>query len=460
MKLIRYIPFFILAVLMYSCAPEVDEFSPSQGEADLSKYVSVGNSLTAGYADGALYKSAQSYSYPNLLAQQFEQCGGGTFSQPVVTSEYGIQYQSPKRVLDYTTDCKGVTSLGPVISDGALEPLAPGLWPVQNLGVPGAKSYHLAAPNYGDPAGLVTQPATANPYFVRFAPSTTASVLEAYVASNATFFSLWIGNNDVLGYAMAGGENTSGEFITPMETTGPIPGFSPVMDAITQTMVSNGQKGAIANIPDITSTPFFTTVPAMGLALTPELAIALNNAYAPYNAGAEQMGLPKMVFNAGANGFVIQDLSPEYALLGGLRQIKADEMILLTIPQDSLKCGGWGSQKPIPANYVLDQMELEKINASTIAYNNKIQALAQQHNLAYVDMNTYMKDIAANGLMVDGLSFSSTFVTGGLFSLDGIHLSIQGNVIVANYFIDAINNTYGANVPKLNVSTYPGIQYP
>ena len=43
----------------------------SAGSLDLSKYVSLGNSLTAGYTDGALFKASQQMSMPNLLAQKF-----------------------------------------------------------------------------------------------------------------------------------------------------------------------------------------------------------------------------------------------------------------------------------------------------------------------------------------------------------------------------------------------------
>lgn len=461
MKNIKYlISLSIVAVFMFACKPDVEEFNPASGDIDLTKYVSVGNSLTAGYADGALYDPAQSYSYPKILSEQFMKVGGGSFTQPTVTSKYGIQFQNPPFELKITADCMGNMSLGPVLTSGEQEAITPGLWPVNNLGVPGAKTYHLAAPGYGNPLGLTTQPPTANPYYVRFAPSYEASVLQAYAELQATFFTLWIGNNDVLGYAIAGGENTSGEFITPMETTGTIPGFAPTMNAIVNTMTTDGQKGAMANIPDIMSTPFFTTVPSYGLVLTADLANALNAAYAPYNAGAEQMGLPKMEFKEGPNAFVIQDLSDTYAPLGGMRQAKMDELILLSVPQDSLKCGGWGSQKPIPATYVLDTKEIENISNATTAFNNEIKALADNHGLAFVDVNAIMKEAAANGLVFDGLTFTPTFVTGGIFSLDGIHLSKQGNAIVANYFIDAINETYGANIPKVIVSQYPGIAYP
>ena len=77
----RYILFLVIIGLLYSCKPELDEFSPSQGSADFSTYVALGNSLTAGYADGSLYKTAQLNSYPSILAEQFLKAGGGNFVQ-------------------------------------------------------------------------------------------------------------------------------------------------------------------------------------------------------------------------------------------------------------------------------------------------------------------------------------------------------------------------------------------
>src|SRR5690606_41765303 len=71
-----------------------------------------------------------------------------------------------------------------------------------NMGVPGALSYHLLAPGYGNIAGLQT--GQANPYFVRFASNPSTSILADALAQQPTFFSLLIGNNYVLGYATSG----------------------------------------------------------------------------------------------------------------------------------------------------------------------------------------------------------------------------------------------------------------
>ena len=52
------------------------------GSANFTKYVALGDSFAAGYSDGALFKTGQEGSYPNLLAQQFAQVGGGAFTIP------------------------------------------------------------------------------------------------------------------------------------------------------------------------------------------------------------------------------------------------------------------------------------------------------------------------------------------------------------------------------------------
>src|SRR5699024_11784538 len=66
-----------------------DEGFYDSGSANLSAFVAVGNSLTAGYADNALYKTGQENSFPNILASRFAFAGGGEFKQPLMADNYG-----------------------------------------------------------------------------------------------------------------------------------------------------------------------------------------------------------------------------------------------------------------------------------------------------------------------------------------------------------------------------------
>ncbi len=82
------------SVFLSACDPNFnssvgDTSSYSAGDADFSRYVAVGDSLTAGYADSALYRSGQENSFPNILANQFKAVGGGVFNQPLMNDNLG-----------------------------------------------------------------------------------------------------------------------------------------------------------------------------------------------------------------------------------------------------------------------------------------------------------------------------------------------------------------------------------
>jgi len=448
----KYIVYIIIVGFLFSCKPELDDFEITPGSADFNTYVSLGNSLTAGYADGALYISSQQNAYPSILAKQFSKAGGGNFGLPLMPDEEGIgilQIPQPpffrlesKLVMGGQMVC-GTQSLGPVrlnqdpdqmILLGKL--LSPVSGEINNFGVYGAKTVHLLAPGYGDPAGLTAFPPTANPYFVRFASSDSTSILLDAMLKNPTFFTLWIGNNDVLGYALTGG---IGDVITPEDD------FKNYLTQILSKLASNA-KGAIANIPSITSIPYFNTVPYNGLVLTDQNNVEkLNMAYS-------QLGIS---FNLGQNPFIIADNNAP----GGLRKIKTSELILLSVPQDSLICGGWGSMKPIPDQYVLSESEITMIKNAVQGYNQIISGLANDFNLAYVD--TYTELISAeDGFVVDGVPLSTEFITGNIFSLDGIHLTPIGNAYVANLFIQSINGKYGSSISRVSLTDYQSVKLP
>jgi hypothetical protein len=448
--------FFIISLaLLSACKQKIDEFKADRGSADFSKYVAIGNSLTAGYADAALYRSGQINSIPNLIAGQLQLAGAGTFVQPLVNSEYGVGFPgaTPKLILDYVADCRGVTSLSPVPDfSGALDPLAPVGYPVDNFGVPGAKSFHLLAPHYGDPAGLITNPRTANPYFFRFASSAATTVMADIMARTPTFFTMWLGDNDALSYALTGGV---GDTLTSPAY------FQMIMGAILQTVTSHGAKGVIATIPDVTTIPFFTTVPYNGL--------YLDTTNRPYLVDSVNMAMQifqlPYVYHPGYNPFLMAD--PAAPAPFHVRQMKPGELVLLSVPQDSMKCFGMGIIRKIaptipwgiPSQYVLDSAEIAKVKDYTAQYNAIIKGLASTFNLGLVDMNQKMVELQ-KGILWDGIKLNATFVTGGAFSLDGIHMNPRGCAIAANYFIQAINAKYGSTIPEVDITKYHGIIFP
>ncbi len=422
---IKHIIYLLFFFAFLSCEPEIESFKPSAGDADFSSMIAVGNSLTAGFADGELYRSAQLTSFPNIVAQQLQHVGGGEFNQPLMKDDYGFGNRLVLKVVD--------GELRPVPAEVPENPenfvsIYDEEGPFHNLGVPGAKTSHLLAPGYG----------VLNQYFGRFAKDVvSSSVLSDAMIVDPTFFILWIGNNDILSYAMSGGE---GETITDIDS------YSSLMNIILNELTSNGAKGAIANIPEVTAVPFFNTIPSTGLVLTAEEAAALNIAYED---------VPHIEFQEGPNGFVVKDVN----IIGGIRQLKPEELLLLSVPRESILNEGLGSEIPIAQEDYLSEEQINNINNAVNLYNNFIENAADNFDLALVDVYTLLKE-AETGMYFDGINFTTQFITGGVFSLDGIHLTARGNAIVANQVIDAINQKYNSSIPKVSVTDYQGIIFP
>ena len=90
--------------------------------------------------------------------------------------------------------------------------------------------------------------------------------------------------------------------------------------------------------------------------------------------------------------------------------------------------------------YVLTKTEAASVKTAIDAYNSQISALATAYGLAFVNANAKMVELnSASGIQFDGVKYSAKFVTGGTFSLDGVHLTGRGYAVVANEFLKAIN---------------------
>ena len=447
------------------------------GSADFSKYVALGNSLTAGFSDNALFKAGQQNSYPNILAQQFAEVGGGEFKIPYLGDDNlgGLLFAGniiqPTRLY--------FNGGGPVNVPGTPqnEVTQKLTGSFGNMGVPGAKSFHLIAPGYGNPAGVPT--GQANPYFARFSSSSSATVLGDAMAQVPTFFSLWIGANDILSYATSGGSgqnqlgNANPASYSANDITDPQV-FASVYSGIVNTLTSSGAKGVLANIPYITSIPYFRTVPYNAVPLAEANANQLNAGYAQYNGGLQQaVGLGaltadeaarrKIVFKAGQNAVVIVDSYLTNLSSFGIpsyRQATKDDLMVLTSRSfiGTLVGGNPaminGVSVPLADNWVLSKDEVAEVKVATDAFNAVIKAIATEKNLAFVDANKVLSTLYTSGLNYGNYNLTATFVTGGAFSLDGVHPGARGYAYMANKFAEAINAQYGSTLRGVNIGNY------
>jgi len=87
MKFLKQHLYIIAGLLLITaCKPEIKTPQSTHGTADFSRFIAVGNSLTAGYADGGLYLQGQLNSYPSIMAKEMQSVGGGAFNQPLFTT--------------------------------------------------------------------------------------------------------------------------------------------------------------------------------------------------------------------------------------------------------------------------------------------------------------------------------------------------------------------------------------
>ena len=457
------------------------------GDLDFSNYVAVGPSFTAGYTDGAVFKAGQENSYPNILSKEFAKAGGGAFTQPLVSDNIGGLLLGGTQIAEPRLFFNGATPerLGatPTTEAGIIL-----TGPFNNMGVPGAKSFHLLAPGYGNLAGVPL--GLANPYFARMASSPNATVLGDALAQNPSFFTLSLmGGNDVLSYALSGGtgvDQTGNPDVASYggnDITDPA-AFGQIFGLMVSQLTANGAKGVVTNVPDVTKVPFFNTVPHNPVPLDAATAGVLNSAgaYGAYNAGVAaafgylvsvnavtqedaDMEIAKrtITFAEGeGNALVIMDeyltdLTAINPALVSMRQATSADLVLLTA--SSLIPLGTGVAVPMGDEYVLTPQEITNIQIATDAYNMSIETVRTGAGLGMVDLKMILDQATSTGWSEGDFVLTANLVTGGAISLDGIHMTARGYAALANCYLRAADATYGSNFEAsgnlVNIGTYP-----
>lgn len=361
------------------------------GSAVFTTYVALGTSISAGGQSGGLVETHQAHAFPALFAHQ---AGASAFTCDRISPD-GIP------------PLLRLVSLSPLVVSNAGRTLgAPRdllqATPYHNLGVYGSMLYDCDSTTYY----------TISPYaaFFGMVARGQGSLLHQAAALNPTFVSLEYGANEVLGPALAG----SG---TPLFSVPQFTGILTYTLADLHTLLPNA-KLAIFNVPDVTSIPYVNTVK-------------------PY------------VVNP-ANGSHIP-------LIGPAGLLSESDFVLLTAI-DSLTVGtgipapAGGNGRPLLGSQVLTAAEAASLQAAVDGYNAAIAAAAVTHGAALVDLHALFAKIATTGYDFRGVHYSGAFVTGGLFSLDGVHPTDLAQGLLANAMIQSVNARFGSAVPLVDLS--------
>ncbi len=384
----------VAAVLATAAVPALAQ------STGFTSYAAVGDSLTAGFSSGALVESHQRNSYPALIARQ---AGLAGFEQPWVT-EPGIPAELALVQLVPTTVIAPKSSLL-----GAPRNLALAR-PYNNLAVPGATVIDA----YTDSGVSRVPPAS-------FILRGLGTQVQQASALRPGLITLWIGNNDVLG-AVIRGTAVEGLTITPRAT------FRQYYAAVVEDLTRSGARIVAANLPDATTIPFATTIPPVVV-----------------NPATRQ---PVLV-----NGQTVPLLGPNGPLASNT---------LVTLGASSLLAQGIGIPKalggtntPLPDEVLLDANEVAVIRDVTAANNNAIRDLCAAKSIPVLDANAILRDFAAGNRSVGGIDLDSGFLTGGIFSYDGVHPGDLGYAVLTNEWIRLINTQVAAgSLPEVDLNPY------
>ena len=374
--------------------------APAGAQTNFTTYVAFGDSLTAGMSNGALVETHQRRSYPALLAAQ---AGVSGFEQPLV-SEPGIP-----------TELTLVTLVPPVIAAKAAKQGEPRRLdlarPYNNLGVPAAKV-----------SDLLTRVTEGGGGFHDLILRGRGTALAQGLSLKPTMVTLWIGSYDLLG-AVVNGRAIEGVTLTPVASFRAA--YQSVVDAIKQ----SGAFAVAANLPDVTTIPFANTI--QPIVVSPST------------------GVPVRV-----NGQTV-------ALIGPDGPLPANSLITLAAAPLLLKGDGipvalGGTGRALPNEVILDLGEVAAIRERVGQYNQAIAEICQGAGIPVLDIHAFFADAVAHGYMVGGITLTSAFLSGGLFSFDGAHPTDLGYAVIANEWIRFINSR-GGQLTEVNLGPYLGV---
>jgi hypothetical protein len=262
-----------------------------------------------------------------------------------------------------------------------------------------------------------------------------------------TFVIWWEGHNDILGYATSGA-GLNGNFqgiagvppYTPLNSADPLfPVFGyNFNDGVARSLDSLQTLGAdvvIGNIPDVTAIAYFTAL-YPGVTFPTKDSVVVNAATGAKAAVYYQETKDSIQFLCLGLGSSIGVDSGGTGIPYGLHPLR-----------------------PVGGQYTLTFAEVRNIQTIITSYNTSISTAAAARNIPVADFYALFNDIKTSGRTLDnGTVVGAAFLSGGLFSLDGVHPASLGYAIVANTFIDRINAFYGSAIPRVNEAAFVSVQ--
>ena len=91
------------------------------------------------------------------------------------------------------------------------------------------------------------------------------------------------------------------------------------------------------------------------------------------------------------------------------------------------------------------------IQTRTNDINARIRADSTGTSIVLYDLNARFTQISQQGYSIGGITLTTAFLQGGLFSADGSHPTRIGYAILADDIIQAVNAATGSTIPRPNI---------
>jgi len=368
-----------------------------------TRYVSLGNSITAGYQSAGINDSTQVQSYANLLA--------GRMQTPFFMPLMNRPGCAPP--IDTLFRASGTPHRvgGGTATTCALRKTQPVPPPyINDVAVPGAE--------VRDGTSNLDTASNPNALTTFFLGGMTQTQMMDVV--NPTFVTVWLGNNDVLGaatYAADAGDTTKITDSTLFANR-----YKAVLDSIDATPASG--KGVLIGVANVTLIPFFSQG---------QVYFAIKNTPPSPFPTNFQVGANCAPRGLGGNGDSV--LVPFQFGLGLIGLARANPGNTYT-----LACTEAQTVQP---------RELFLLARTVVQYNQTIQAQATARGYAYFDPNALFTALPAGSIPPFPTTTGAAAVTapfGNYFSRDGVHPTALSHKLIANALIAKINTKYGTQL--------------
>lgn len=401
-------------LLAAGCAkdPELVTSVPPNGADFMERYVALGNSITAGLQSGGINDSTQRRSYAHLLAR----AAGTRFAYPALAGRGCVppltdflaqtRYTLPGLPASTATTCdlRAGSSFTATLN---------------NVAVPDANSF--------DPTGLAGgRPNALTQFFLG-----GRTQVERAIEVAPTFATIWIGNNDVLGFAAAG----TTEGVTPEAT------FRSNYDAMVDRLRAGSpalQRGVLIGVVDVTNIPLLVPV-ALFVPGSPAFSAAVQ-------AAVQQLvGRPLQLINCPTTTGALVS----FPFFAQLRAATAQLPAAIPAPFACSPTPGPGGTQ-LGTVGIVDETERAFFGQRVAAYNAHIASTAQRLGFQYLDPNPLLLSWRATGQVPPFPQLSATpgaRVFGPFFSLDGVHPSTRAHLVFADTLRVRINRAYGSSIP-------------